>query len=80
MAKKLESFPRGPLYDWDQWLDGSPWLLTRGEDFEIDIPSMRAAASRAAKARGLRVRTSAVEASDGQSALAVQAYPAEQKR
>ena len=79
MAKRLNSFPRGPSYDWDRWLDGSPWLLTRGADFEIDIASMRAAASRAAKARGLRVRTSAVQDADGSDALAVQAYRAESK-
>jgi hypothetical protein len=73
MARKLDAFPGGPPYDFDRWFDGSPWLLRKGEDFEIDIASMRAAVSRAAKARGLKVRTKLIRDDDGTEALAIQA-------
>jgi hypothetical protein len=74
MAKKLDEFPGGPPYRWDLWLDGSPWLLRKGEDYEIGTPSMRAAVSRAAKAREKKVRTRVVREKDGTEALVVQAY------
>jgi hypothetical protein len=73
MARKLDAFPGGPRYDWEQWLDGTAWILRKGEDFEIEIASMRAAVSRAAKERGLTVRTKAVRDEDGTEALAIQA-------
>lgn len=73
MAKKLDAFPGGPAYDWDKWLDGSPWLLRKGEDYEIDTASMRAAASRAAKARGKKARTRVIRDQDGTEALAIEA-------
>jgi hypothetical protein len=39
LARKLKEFPGGPTrgrYPWDQWLDGSVWLLRKGEDYEIE--------------------------------------------
>lgn len=74
MAKKLDAFPAGPGYDWDKWLDGSAWLLRKGEDYDIGTPSMRAAASRAARERGKKIRTRQVTQDDGTDALVVQAY------
>jgi hypothetical protein len=74
MAKKLKAFPGSPSYEWDQWLDGSPWLLRRGEDYEIGTASMRAAVSRAARQRGKTVKTKALIDEDGVEALAVQAF------
>lgn len=76
MAEKLSAFPGRPPYDWDRWLDGAPWRLRKGEDYDIDTASMRAAVSRAAKARGKRVRTRLVRDEDGAEALVVQAYDA----
>jgi hypothetical protein len=73
MAKRLDAFPGGPPHDWDKWLDGSPWLLRRGEDFEIGVASMRAAASRAARGRGLKIRTRLVRDDDGVEGLIIQA-------
>ena len=74
MATKLSAFPGVPPYDWDQWLDGSAWLLRKGEDYDIESASMRAAASRAAKERGKRVRTAVVTDDNGVESVAVQAY------
>lgn len=37
MAEKLDEFERRkrePKYPWDQWLDGSPWRLNIGTDYE----------------------------------------------
>ncbi len=77
MAKRLREFPGGPTrgkYPWDQWLDGSVWQLQKGQDYDIGTPSMRAAASRAAKAAGKKVRTRARKGKGGSEVLIVQAY------
>ena len=76
MAERLERFPGGPTqgaHAWEEWLDGSPWLLRRGEDCEIETASMRPAASRAAKAAGKRVHTRVISDEQGE-ALAIEAY------
>lgn len=77
MAKRLDRFPGGPTrdrYDWDQWFDGEPWLLKKGEDYEIATASMRAAVSRAAKDAGKKVRTRVGSDSAGTETLVIQAY------
>jgi hypothetical protein len=76
MAERLKAFPGGPRYDWDNWLDGTPWLLRKGEDYDIDTDSMRAAASRAAKQRKKKVRTRVIADERGEG-LALEAYPPE---
>jgi hypothetical protein len=43
-------------YPWDQWLDGRVWLLEKGEDFRISVPSMQSSVTNAARARGLKVK------------------------
>lgn len=58
---------------WDEWLDGNPWRLKKGEDYDVATVSMRAAAFRAAKAAGKSVRTRITEA-DGIETLVIQAY------
>ncbi|MGN6257119.1 MAG: hypothetical protein ACTHN3_05115 [Solirubrobacterales bacterium] len=76
MAQKLEEFPGGPgksKYPWDEWFDGSPWLLRRGEDYSTNTESFRAIASRAAKVEGKQLRTRLVK-DEGQDAIAIQAY------
>ena len=53
MATKLDTFTfaanagRG-TYDWEAWLNGDVWRLTRGEDFKVPISSFRTAAFAAA--------------------------------
>ena len=43
---------RPALYPWDEWGDGRRWMLTEGEDFQVDRKSFRAAAYQAARFRG----------------------------
>ena len=42
MARRLEAFPASASarYPWDQWLDGSPWELVRGEDFHSKLSTL----------------------------------------
>jgi hypothetical protein len=80
MAKKLEQFPdvsrpgRPDKYPWDEWLDGDPWELTSGEDFQakLKIESFRATAKSAAKKRSGTIKTAVVN--DGKS-LVIQFIP-----
>lgn len=44
-------------HPWDWWLDGSQRELVPGVDFDHDIEVMREQARRAAKVRGLRIRS-----------------------
>lgn len=74
MAEKLDKFEflkRGfaPKYPWDTWLDGSVYRLTRGEDFQCKVSSMRSAARQIAFRRGLHIRTSVSD-----NSLTIQAY------
>ncbi len=76
MPRKLKQFPepkRRGKYPWDAWLDGSVWLLRRGEDYETSSASMRAIATSAAKTAGKRLRTQVTEDEDGTEALVIQA-------
>lgn len=63
MAKKLDAFPEGlrvrssQTYPWDEWLDGSPWELTKGDDYVIKSKSFVTAAQAAARRKGGRVQT-----------------------
>ena len=60
MARKIETFPEGrraSRYPLGEWLDGDPWELVRGEDFEQTTTSMRSLLRTAAKQRGMRVRS-----------------------
>lgn len=62
MARRLDTFPRAKgqaKYPWDEWMDGSPWELVRGEDFDAKLPTLLQIARTQAKRRGggLRTRT-----------------------
>lgn len=50
--------PRRPqaVYDWDLWLDGRCWLLSRGADYTCADRSMRQHAYDVASRRGIQVR------------------------
>jgi hypothetical protein len=74
MARKLEDFPSRPStarYPWDEWLDGSPWELVRGDDFQAKPTTFRANAQTQAKKRGGRVRSRAIDV-DGREAVVIQ--------
>lgn len=64
MARVLDEIPawafrRGPgrreLYPYDEWLDGQVHELTSGEDFMVNIRTMRSYIKAAAKRRGCEV-------------------------
>lgn len=72
MAKELDAFPqtRGRIrgeskYPYDQWFNGKVWQLDAGEDFDVKMSSFRSTIIAAAKDRGVKVRTAAVN--DGKS-------------
>ena len=59
MAKRLHEFPQTrSAYPWDEYLDGSPWELTHGEDFTSKLSTFRMNAKVQAEKRGGKLRTS----------------------
>ena len=74
MARRLDNFPARPStarYPWDEWLDGSPWELVRGDDFQAKAATFRANAQTQAKRRGGRVRSRATDV-NGREAVVIQ--------
>jgi hypothetical protein len=73
MAERLDSFPASQQsrYPWDEWLDGSPWRLMKGQDFQSATPTFRANAQIQAKKRDGRIRSRAIK-TDGHEALVIQ--------
>jgi len=60
MAEVLESYAfrhRKPKYPWDIWLDGRPWRLTKGVDFQCLASSLRATAITQAFRRNKSMQT-----------------------
>ena len=62
MAKQLPTFEfpskgRPYKYDWATWSDGSTWELTKGEDFTVNIATMRTNARAFALKNNLKVKT-----------------------
>jgi hypothetical protein len=56
---KLDEFPSAPgqgRYDWNQLLDGSPWELVAGTDFNGKATTFATNARTQASKRGGRVR------------------------
>ncbi len=51
MAKIETEFDFPTRYDWDLWLDGRTWRLTRPEDFDVSVAVFRSQAYRAALRR-----------------------------
>lgn len=49
---------RRSVYPWDEWLDGSHWLLARGEDFKTEPHSFRSAIYAACTRRGVKATVS----------------------
>jgi hypothetical protein len=73
MPKVLEKFPaaNSTRYAWDDLLDGRPWELTAGEDFNGRVETFRANASLQARKRGGKVRTRHLKSDDGPDRLVV---------
>jgi hypothetical protein len=62
MAEVLDDFGhKDTKYPWSEWLDGRPWHLVEGEDYEVSTTSFRGSAWVAAKRRGGRVRSRCVD-------------------
>lgn len=63
MATRIDSLtPRrngrnGPKYPLNDWLDGTAWLLTRGEDFECSPNGIKSLLIYHAGRRGLTIET-----------------------
>jgi hypothetical protein len=47
----------GSKYAWDQWFDGSTWVLTHGEDFETEVDTFQTTVLIRARKRGVKVLT-----------------------
>lgn len=69
---RFEPATRRRDYPWDVWLDGGMHQLIPGVDFDVYREVMREQCRRAAKARGLALRSKLVD-----GALWVQALPAD---
>lgn len=45
-------------YPWDEWINGNPWVATRGEDFHVACANFVATLHQKATSRGITVKTS----------------------
>jgi len=68
MAEILEKFERlrpphagHRKYPWDQWLDGNPWKLEAGVDYNCQAQSLVSSASKFAERNGFSVKSSIAE-------------------
>lgn len=63
MATQLDTFPgpggagRPRRYPWDEWTNGRPWRITRGEDYTIATENMRTNLHMRATSIGRKVQT-----------------------
>lgn len=62
MADRIDTFTPGkggalPKYPWEDWTDGSPWRIHRGQDYDISTESMAAVVRNYARRVGLTVET-----------------------
>jgi hypothetical protein len=75
MAKPLDEWPtleREQRFPWSEWLDGRPWQLTRGEDYDSRAKTIIANARSQAKKRGGTVRTRTLNEGTEREAVVVQ--------
>ena len=73
MATQLDTFP-GPRvpqrrYPWDEWTNGRPWRITRGEDYDISTENMRTNLHMQASSRGRKVQTHRATDDQGDSLI-----------
>ena len=75
MAEELKEFTfpttrgRAPKYDYDKILNGNPWRIKQGEDFDSKVESFISALGQQARKRGLKL----VSAKESDSVIVVQA-------
>jgi hypothetical protein len=74
MARKLDQFPlsNAARYPWDEYLDGSVWELTRGEDFRCSVRSIQGAARAQANRRRGTVRMRTRRSENGREVVVMQ--------
>ncbi len=71
MARRLDSFPAEERrdqrhYPWDEWTDGSPWEIRRGDDYDVETENMRVNLHMRADSKVLKVRTRKVRDEHGE--------------
>lgn len=74
MAKRLDSFPgKGPSsqrrYPWDEWIDGSPWQIRRGDDYDVPTENMRVNLHMKASSLSRKVRTKSFKDDPGEGLI-----------
>lgn len=73
MATQLNSFPgrRGPQgrYPWDEWTNGRPWRITRGEDYDVPTENMRVNLHMRASSMGRKVKTRKIADDQGEGLI-----------
>jgi hypothetical protein len=72
------TFEAQSQYPWDEWLDGSHWVLDAASDFPSVkyIKNFRKVAADAAAARGLKLRSKRL----GPDTIVIQAFKNEEER
>ena len=69
MAERVAKFPEGVSesrkrkYPWEEWTDGSIWVITRGVDFKVGIDVMRMTLYNRARLAGTKVEVRRVSES-----------------
>jgi hypothetical protein len=70
MAHRLDSFDESVQaprrYPWNEWADGAPWQIRRGEDYDVATENMRVSLHMRAKQMGCKVQTRKVADSAGE--------------
>jgi hypothetical protein len=70
MARELSTFPKrrppGQRYPWDEWTNGRPWEIMRGEDYDISTENMRTNLHMRASSMGRKVKTQKVNGQQGE--------------
>lgn len=66
MAQRVTNlFVVGSKYPWSEWMDGSAWCVTQGEDFDVEPSVFRSYLYEVARKNG----TSVITRSDGPQVL-----------
>lgn len=84
MAEQVPEFQRlreiqahPSKYPWEKWLDGNPWMLYMGEDFQCSAVSIVSSASKWASRRGFSIQSSI---SEDQMIVSLQAVPKRERK
>lgn len=73
MATELSTFPKrrppGQRYPWDEWTNGRPWQIMRGEDYDISTENMRTNLHMRASSIGRTVKTQKITDDQGEGLI-----------